>query len=118
MRGMSRITLSSTLLLSLFCVACKQRPGQAPPCNAVAAAVVKQARVEINAAKLLPSDAHMAIDQLSPLGDALANACDRDKWSAEVRTCLANAASVAVATACQSQLTDAQRQALTKAASR
>ncbi|MBP9088679.1 MAG: hypothetical protein KBG15_21325 [Kofleriaceae bacterium] len=107
---------SVLLALSLLCVGCKQRPGQAPPCNAVAAAVVTQARVEIAAAKLSPADAHMATDQLSPLGDALASACDRDNWSPEARTCLAGAATVAAATACQSLLTDAQRLALSKAA--
>ncbi len=116
MSAMSRISLVCTLLMSLVCGACKQRPGQAPPCNAVAAAVVKQARLEISAAKLSPADAHMATDQLSPLGDALANACDRDNWSAPARACLASATSVAAATACQAQLTDAQRQALAQAA--
>lgn len=109
---------SLSLSLALFGGACKQRPGQAPPCNAVAAAVVKQARVEIGAAKLSPSDTHMATDQLSPLGDALASACDRDNWSPEVRSCLAGAATVAAATACQAQLTDAQRESLRKAANK
>ena len=122
MLGMRRTTLTSTLLscwLLLLLVSsggCKQRAGQAPPCNSVAAAVVKQARIEITAAKLSPTDAHMAIDQLSPLGDALASACDRDNWSAEARACMASAATVAAATACQSRLTAAQRQALQKAA--
>ena len=112
------VLLSLALSLSLFGGACKQRPGQAPPCNVVAAAVVKQARVEIGAAKLSPSDTHMATDQLSPLGDALASACDRDNWSPEARTCMASAATVAAATTCQSKLTDAQRQALRNAAAK
>ncbi len=114
----STVSLALAVALSLVGGACKQRPGQAPPCNAVAAAVVKQARIEIGAAKLSPSDTHMATDQLSPLGDALASACDRDNWSPEARTCMASAASVAAATACQAKLTDAQRQALSKAANK
>lgn len=123
MLAMRRTTLTSTLVSSCLLLlmsgsGCKQRAGQAPPCNSVAAAVVKQARIEITAAKLSPTDAHMATDQLSPLGDALASACDRDNWSAEARACMASAATVAAATGCQARLTEAQRQALHKAANK
>jgi len=104
----------TTFAFLLLFTACKQRQGQAPSCNAMAASVVKNARTEIAAAKLPANDAHMATDQLSPLGDALASACDRDEWSADVRTCVGTAATVAAATQCQSKLTDAQRQALAK----
>jgi len=104
----------TTFALLLLFTACKQRQGQAPSCNAMAASVVKNARAEITAAKMSPNDTHMATDQLSPLGDSLASACDRDGWTPEVRTCIGTATTVAAATQCQSKLTDAQRQALAK----
>jgi hypothetical protein len=112
MRSLAILMVATTALLT---ASCRKRNGHAPPCNTVAADVVKIARAEIAAAKLSQADLHMANDQLSPLGDALASACDRDEWGDDVRACLDGAKTVKAATDCQKLLSDAQRQALANA---
>lgn len=102
----------------LFAVACKRDPAAPPPCGAVGAKlfVLARADLERDKAKYDEASRRLVLDQLPAMRDALVNACTDTRWSDAVRRCLVDATDHLAFEACQSQLTDAQRQALERSA--
>lgn len=116
--------MRSSLILVLvtvtvwFTPACKRDPNAAPPCGAVGAKlfVLASADLERDKAKYDDATRRLVLDQLPAMRDALVNACTDTKWSDAVRRCLVDATDHLAFEACQTQLTDAQRQALERRA--
>ncbi|MDX2087744.1 MAG: hypothetical protein SFX73_07835 [Kofleriaceae bacterium] len=113
---MSRALITFALLAALG--GCKRNP-DAPPCGAVGATFFTLSNDAL--AKATPDrsdrDLRRAVeDQLPAMRDAIVHACTESKWSADVRKCLVQAKDHVAFEACEQQLSDAQRQALDRAA--
>lgn len=102
------------MLLLIALVACKRDPNAPPPCGAVGAKLMVLARADLEKGAHDEATRRAVADQLPAMRDSLVNACTDTKWSDAVRRCLVDATDHLAFANCQQQLTDAQRQALTK----
>jgi hypothetical protein len=110
--------MAGVIILSLIFIGCAKRSHeQAASCSQVAGHVQALAKADIaRASTASESQRHMATEQLSALSDALAAACEQDQWASSVRSCMADAATVAAAEQCQTKMSNEQRLALQKRA--
>lgn len=108
------------LLLVLAGAACSRKPstgdlGEAS-CGTVASRMFTIAHDELAKATVDPATRRAVADQLPAMRDALTQVCTDGAWSAQARSCMANAPDHAALQACQQHLTDDQRHGLDRAA--
>ena len=105
-----------SLVVLLGVVAACRGKADAPPCGSVAGVFYTIANDELEKATVDPKIHRNVADQLPAMRDALAIACQDGAWSATVRKCMVAAQDHAAFQACETQLSDDQRQALDRAA--
>lgn len=97
---------------------CKRHPA-GTTCDAVGARFLTLARADLDAAAGLDAATRRGVaGLLPPMRDAMVRACREGHWSAEARACYAAAVDSTALGACEAQLSDAQREAVRKAAAR
>jgi hypothetical protein len=105
--------------LSIFAVlvaAACNRSADGPACGAVGSKFMLLAKDDLEH-KGADEATRRAIEaQLPAMRDSIAHVCTDAKWSAAVRKCLVDANDRVAFESCEQQLTDAQRQALDRAA--
>jgi hypothetical protein len=109
--------LALLLLSAAALVGCKRQRDEIP-CTAVGARLQVIAQAETQAATVDETMRQRVALQLPALRDAIDDSCEKGNWSVEVRRCMAAAADSAALVACQGQLTDEQRAALTRASAK
>jgi len=106
------VLLIATLALAAAATGCR-KPSDAPSCAAIANQFMAIARTDMSSSGLDEAVRRGVDAQLPAMRDALLSACSDGHWSEAVRRCLAVAASHVEFEACEAQLDDAQRRALT-----
>ncbi len=103
------------LLVVLAATACRGKSA-VPSCGVVAGQFFRLASDDLAKATVDAPTHRAVVDQLPAMRDALSLTCNEHKWAEGVRTCMANAPDHTAFQACETQLTDEQREALDQVA--
>jgi hypothetical protein len=105
-----------SLILIAALAGCSRGGGDGPACGAVGAKLMALAKDDLEHNGVDEATRRAVEAQLPAMRDSIVRVCADGKWTGAVRACLVGANDRVAFEACEQQLTDAQRQALDKAA--